>query len=85
MKNRRLFPLGKAYGKAFCNRVEETQRLIKNIEGGKHTFLVAPRRYGKSSLCENVFEKIHCAWAKADFKKLAKKLKINGEVREVLS
>ncbi len=55
MKTRRLFPLGKAYGRAFCNRVKETKKLIDNIESGKHTYLVAPRRYGKSSLCENVF------------------------------
>ena len=52
MKSRQLFPLGKAYGSAFCNRIDETKKLISNIENGKHTFLVAPRRYGKSSLCE---------------------------------
>lgn len=55
MNIRRLFPLGKAYGKAFCNRSAETEKLIANIESGKHSYLVAPRRYGKSSLCENVF------------------------------
>lgn len=67
MKPRKLFPLGKAYGKAFCNRVEEVQKLIGNIESGKHTFIVAPRRYGKSSLCEKAFEQIDMAWAKLDF------------------
>lgn len=67
MKARQLFPLGKAYGKAFCNRTEETKKLIGNIENGKHTFLVAPRRYGKSSLCEHVFGKIDLAWSKVDF------------------
>lgn len=53
MKPRDFFPLGKAYGEAFCNRTEETKALVGNIENGKHTFLSAPRRYGKSSLCEN--------------------------------
>jgi hypothetical protein len=67
MKVRALFPLGKAYGHAFCNRTEETKVLIGNIENGKHTFLVAPRRYGKSSLCERAFEKIHMPWAVIDF------------------
>src|SRR3990167_9271270 len=67
MSARRMFPLGKAYGKAFCNRTIETKKLIGNIESGKHTFLLAPRRYGKSSLCENVFRQIECAWAKVDF------------------
>src|SRR5262245_24111938 len=67
MKPRQLFPLGKAYGKAFCNRAQETEKLIGNIESGKHTFLVAPRRYGKSSLCERVFETSNLPWSKLDF------------------
>ena len=67
MRLRRMFPLGKAYGEAFCNRTVEIKRLIGNIESGKHTFLVAPRRYGKSSLCENAFLKINCSWSKIDF------------------
>ncbi|WP_165482337.1 AAA family ATPase [Fluoribacter gormanii] len=67
MNLRQMFPLGKAYGAAFCNRVEETHKLIGNIESGKHTFLVAPRRYGKSSLCEHAFEHIKFAWSKIDF------------------
>jgi len=67
MKPRQLFPLGKAYGMAFCNRTEQAQKLMGNIENGKHTFLVAPRRYGKSSLCEKVFEKIEMPFSKLDF------------------
>jgi len=67
MNPRRYFPLGKAYGKAFCNRVEEVKKLIGNIENGKHTFLVAPRRYGKSSLCERAFESLQMPWLKLDF------------------
>ena len=67
MKVRQYFPLGKAYGKAFCNRTEETKKLVGNIENGKHTFLVAPRRYGKSSLCEIAFEKSGIPWSKIDF------------------
>jgi len=67
MNLRQMFPLGKAYGAAFCNRIEETHKLIGNIESGKHTFLVAPRRYGKSSLCEHAFEQLDFAWSKIDF------------------
>jgi uncharacterized protein len=67
MNFRRLFPLGKAYGKAFCNRVEETKKLVGNIKSGKHTFLIAPRRYGKSSLCEHSFEQLDFSWTKLDF------------------
>lgn len=52
MKNRQLFPLGKAYEDAFCNRTEETKRLVGNILSCKHTLIIAPRRFGKSSLAE---------------------------------
>lgn len=83
MKVRRLFPLGKAYGIAFCNRVEETKRLSNYIESGTHAYLVAPRRYGKSSLCENVLENTKHAWVKLDFhlavtEKNAEQIIING-------
>src|SRR3990167_6272007 len=67
MKVRRLFPLGKAYGIAFCNRIDETQRLITYIESGIHTYLVAPRRYGKSSLCERVLQNTTLPLVTLDF------------------
>ncbi|MCK4608789.1 MAG: AAA family ATPase, partial [Gammaproteobacteria bacterium] len=67
MKPRQFFPLGKAYGNAFCNRTEENKRLIGNIENCKHTFLIAPRRYGKSSLCEKAFESISISHSQLDF------------------
>ncbi|MBA2650001.1 MAG: MarR family transcriptional regulator [Legionella sp.] len=67
MNFRNMFPLGKAYGKAFCNRFNETKKLVGNIESGKHTVLVAPRRYGKSSLCEHAFEQLNFSWSKIDF------------------
>ncbi len=66
MKPRQYFPLGKAYGKAFCNRKAEIKDLMGNIENGKHTFLAAPRRYGKSSLCEAAIEKLGLPSAKID-------------------
>src|SRR5689334_9795680 len=44
------FPLGLAKGKAFCNRVLERKQLKNNIERNKHTIVISPRRYGKSSL-----------------------------------
>ncbi|MBV9575587.1 MAG: ATP-binding protein [Gammaproteobacteria bacterium] len=44
------FPLGIAKGRAFCNRIQERKQLISNIEKNKHTIVISPRRYGKSSL-----------------------------------
>lgn len=67
MSYRQLFPLGKASGVAFCNRVEETKQLIGNIQGSKHTLLIAPRRYGKSSLAERAIEKANLPNAKINF------------------
>lgn len=64
---RDYFPLGKAYGDAFCNRTEETERLTGNLLAGKHTFLVAPRRYGKSSLAEKAIQQSGLNWSKVDF------------------
>lgn len=67
MKLHRFFPLGKAYGESFCNREAEAAKLTTNIERGVHTYLLAPRRYGKSSLCEKAFAQINFPWAKIDF------------------
>jgi AAA+ ATPase superfamily predicted ATPase len=64
---RQLFPLGKAYGKAFCNRKKETADLVGNIQSGKHTLLIAPRRYGKSSLAERGIEKADYPFTKINF------------------
>lgn len=64
---RQLFPLGKANGGAFCNREKEIEQLIGNIESCKHTLLIAPRRYGKSSLAEKAIEKTKLASIKVNF------------------
>src|SRR3990167_3410548 len=83
MKIRRQFPLGKAYGMAFCNRVDETSRFISYIGNGTHVYLVAPRRYGKSSLCEHVLESTTIPLITLDFhlavtEKNAEHIIING-------
>lgn len=57
MHPRKYFPLGRAVGKAFCNRANETQKLLENIEANKHTLLIAPRRFGKTSLAEKAIAK----------------------------
>ena len=52
--NLELFPEGIAMGDAFINRIEERNTLIKRIKSNKHTVLMAPRRYGKTSLVMQV-------------------------------
>ena len=51
-----------ATGSRFCNREAERAQLSRNIEKGEHTVIVAPRRFGKTSLvCQTLHEmKIDC-------------------------
>lgn len=49
-----LFPQGHAVGKSFCNRKKEREQLANSFHSGEHMVLVAPRRYGKSSLIKQV-------------------------------
>ena len=67
MDFRQLFPLGKAYGAAFCNRVKETEVLAGNIQSCKHTLLISTRRFGKSSLAERAMERSKLPAVKLNF------------------
>jgi uncharacterized protein len=67
MKARDLFPLGIASGKAFCNRQTETKLLVQNIQEGKHSLLIAPRRYGKSSLALHSIDIAKLPYCEIDF------------------
>lgn len=67
MNNRKYFPLGKAYGEAFCNRVQETTWLVDNLLAIKHSLLIAPRRYGKSSLVERAIVQAKLPHVTANF------------------
>ena len=51
-----LFPSGIAFGDAFYDRIDERKELIAAINNGRHTVLVAPRRFGKTSLMKKVIE-----------------------------
>ncbi len=57
------FPSKLAQGEQFCNRSQEKEALHENIKKCRHTILIAPRRYGKSSLVFKVVEesKVPCA------------------------
>ncbi|MBR5036431.1 MAG: ATP-binding protein [Prevotella sp.] len=39
----------------FCDRTEETEELIANLQNGRNTTLISPRRIGKTGLIKNVF------------------------------
>lgn len=52
------FPSKSAQGSQFCNRTKEKASLKSNIAEGRHTVLIAPRRYGKSSLVLQVVNEL---------------------------
>ena len=39
----------------FCDRTEETEELIANLQNGRNTVLISPRRIGKTGLIKNTF------------------------------
>lgn len=53
------FPTTGYYGnKYFCDRDEETKRILLNLRGGQSTILAAPRRIGKTALIQHVLGKL---------------------------
>ncbi|MBP3776053.1 MAG: ATP-binding protein [Prevotella sp.] len=42
----------------FCDRIEETEELIANLQNGRNTTLISPRRIGKTGLIRNAFYQI---------------------------
>jgi uncharacterized protein len=61
------FPEGIAQGDAFINRVEERELLKKRVKSNQHSVLMAPRRYGKTSLVMKVATDIKVPYASIDF------------------
>jgi len=61
-----FFTITTARGQAFCDRAGERDCLKKNIEKGQHTVVVAPRRYGKTSLVRKVLTDMNVHYAEAD-------------------
>lgn len=62
-----LFPLSVAFGDAFCNRLEETERLKFCIMNHRPVLLVSPRRYGKTSLALQGIRQSGLPFAHIDF------------------
>lgn len=62
----KYFPEGIALGDAFVNRKKEREHLINRIKANKHTVLMAPRRYGKTSLVMKVAQEMDMPYASID-------------------
>ena len=54
MSDKHPFPASLAEGRSFCNREMERTYLKHQILNNEHTVIVAPRRYGKTSLITQV-------------------------------
>lgn len=67
MAGRLYFPLGIATKNAFCNRFEESKFMLGNIDSNVHMLVMAPRRYGKTSLCLEVIKKSKLPFVEIDF------------------
>ncbi|HLF67162.1 MAG TPA: ATP-binding protein, partial [Gammaproteobacteria bacterium] len=64
---RHYFPQGIATNDAFCNREIERAALKSSIKAHEHVVLVAPRRYGKTSLITQVLKENEFVGASIDF------------------
>ncbi|MDX1902190.1 MAG: ATP-binding protein [Gammaproteobacteria bacterium] len=62
----KYFPEGVALGSAFVNREDERNLLINNIKHNKHSVLIAPRRYGKTSLVLKVASEMRLPYCAID-------------------
>lgn len=62
----RYFPQGIAEGEAFLGREPETARLQDNLNQGRHTLLLSPRRYGKTSLARHVITHFNYFYTEID-------------------
>ncbi len=76
----KYFPLGVAEDKAFLGREAETSILTRNIDTGVHTLLMAPRRFGKSSLARHVIKKTNILYAEIDLFLAADKYSIEHKI-----
>lgn len=64
--NEDYFPLGIAQGHAFLGRENEAHQLVQNIAQRRHTLLLAPRRYGKTSLARYAIQMSQCIYTEID-------------------
>jgi uncharacterized protein len=62
----KYFPEGIALGDAFINREKERSNLMSRVKSNKHSVLIAPRRYGKTSLVMKVAEEMRVPYCAID-------------------
>lgn len=78
----RYFPSGIAKGEAFCNRTGERKKLRQYIDAASHTVLMAPRRYGKSSLITQTMLDGEYNYVWVDFLSVASSQDVIDKIRD---
>ncbi len=80
-----LFPPGIAEGDAFCNRSAERKRLAEYVQDLTHVVVVAPRRYGKSSLVRKVVVENDLLYSWTDFLTVSSKKDVEWKVGKAVA
>jgi AAA+ ATPase superfamily predicted ATPase len=81
----RYFPKGIAKKKQFFNRTDEIKRLIGDIHSCTHSVLVAPRRYGKSSLAKQAILEAGCLHCEVDLFVAVNDVDVGEKIIEAVS
>lgn len=76
-----LFPQGYAIGDAFYNRDQERERLKALIARNEHSVIVAPRRYGKTSLINQVLLEMEIPGKRLDLLPATNVLFVNKAIK----
>jgi uncharacterized protein len=80
-----LFPRGVAVGEAFYDRIIERAYLKSNIDRNIHTVLIAPRRFGKTSLMSQVLHEANYPHIWLDFMTITSREDVQLKLMEKVS
>ncbi len=81
----KYFPQGIATDAAFCNRETERASLKSSIEGHEHIVLVAPRRYGKTSLITQTLKENKFPGTSIDFFFVLTQIDVSKQIADGVS
>lgn len=81
----RYFPQGLASDQSFCNRENEKKSLKTHMEAHEHIVLVAPRRYGKTSLITQLLKEYDFPNVNIDFFFVLSQTEVVKSITEGLS
>ena len=81
----KYFPQGVATDNAFCNRETERSALKSSISAHEHIVLVAPRRYGKTSLITQVLKENKFPGTSIDFFFVLTQAEVSKHISEGIS